>query len=220
MRRLLTSIAFLARCRLSAVLRLLVTELRRRMCSTEEFHLLTCELTTDVPIAFARRPVSLRPLEASDLAPLFAWGRMITSAGELKALLECYLFSRSGIGQGYAGVDREGTALVLCWLVYAEQNTRLQSWFDRALPPLDDRQALLEYVYTRPDCRGANLMAWISTSLFQLARRDGRTTATAYVRTRNRESMAAAQRIGWRITGRKRVRWRGFRRTVRITVFR
>lgn len=191
-----------------------VSEIGRRIYSDETCYGQFFDLTVDVRQPVSPIPLSMRLLSDMDLSWLFYDGIATADRKELRRRIEGLMLVNSGIPWCYVAVDKDDIPCAMCWLILADENERIRSYFGGGLPVLRKHELLLELVYTSPDYRGKRLMEWITLSLFREAAALGATRAISFVNSHNEPSQRGSERIKWQWYLTKRVSWRLFRRQI------
>jgi hypothetical protein len=200
--------------RLCHLLGLAAAEVRRRLYADEFFYGLEFDLTGPIPVYEAGTALAARKIQESDVAQLLPLRDPRMDVGELKTRLERLLLLRAGIPTCYVCVPPDGQPCGMCWLVTSHFNPELQRHFRGGIQPLRGKEVLLENIYTRADCRGGHIMAWLTLKLFDIAARQGAVRAIAFIKAQNKASLKGIQRIGWKLCVIKKVTWRFFTRRI------
>ncbi len=117
-------------------------------------------------------------------------------------------------GTCYVAVDDRGDACYVAWLFSQHDNPHVHRFFKGWFPPLDASTALLEAVYTVPTHRGKHVMSAASALIAQRAAEFGAHRVLAFVDTRNTASVRGFRHAGFAVCGRRRIRYRLFRRSI------
>jgi len=143
----------------------------------------------------AKIPISVRPLQESDLAALFS-----SDGADLKERLDIahrLAFVARGARGGFVAIDsRNHAPCYVQWLF----GTR-DSGFIRALggfPPLEAGEALVENAYTPPNYRGLGIMPAAMALIAEHARDLGARSVLTFVDHDNIASLKGCQRAGFR----------------------
>ncbi len=207
---------FFRRIGLRNTFRLFRFEFRRRVTSREVhigFHYDLCaKIETRKPPV----PLILRPVCPEDIPRLFGCISPDVTVAEIRERLERLCFLCADIPACFVASGPGRFPYALCWLITPAQNKMLQAYFKGNLQPLGPEDVLLEFVYVHPHHRGKGLMEWISKMLFEKARRDGYHRAVSYVRGTNEISLASSHSMGWRPFCKKHIRWKLFKRSIRV----
>ena len=150
-----------------------------------------------VPIASpsAKIPISVRPLQERDLAPLFSLNAA-SDAGERREAAWRRGFIDKGARRGFVAVDeRTGAPCYVQWLFVAEDNDFIRQ--HKSFPALEPGQALLENAYTPPAFRGKGIMSAAMAQIAERAADLGAREVLTFVAVDNIASLKGCQRAGF-----------------------
>jgi len=143
----------------------------------------------------AKIPISVRPLQGSDLGALFDFDG---ASGDQKNQREvgwrrAFAAGRSG---GYVAVDdRDGTPCYVQWLFGAADNEFVRKM--RSFPHLGPDEALLENAYTPSKYRGMGIMSAAMAEIAERASEFGARYVLTFVAKDNIASLKGCQRAGF-----------------------
>ena len=128
----------------------LVAQLAKFAYSTSEVYVLRRDLAVPLkPRPKAKVPITVRPLETSDISQIEAEG----PSGLLTGIV------RSGLPGGYVAVTENKEICFLQWLITPETRERIRKLRFRQMHAFDDDTVMLEFSYAFKRFRGLGIMA-------------------------------------------------------------
>jgi hypothetical protein len=199
---LLTKSKIIARVTKESGPRELLAHLARYLYSTSESYVLRRDLTVPLnPRPVAKIPITVRPLESSDLPQI----RTESPSGLLLGVL------REGLPRCYVAVTNDHDICFLQWLITRENRERIRAIRFREMYAFDDDSVMLEFSYTFKRFRGLGIMA---PAVARVAEQDPRARwAVTYVDRNNIPSLRGCRGAGFRPYLVTHDRWRLFRLT-------
>jgi RimJ/RimL family protein N-acetyltransferase len=97
----------------------------------------------------------------------------------------------------FVAEDQAGNPCFVQWLVFADQNEKLQEVFAGWYPPLEEGEAMIEFAYTPPSRRGQGIMTAATSQILTMARGQGIRTVVTFIPTVNSQSIRIHLRIGF-----------------------
>ena len=189
-------------------------EFKRRLYSDESFLGLKYDLTQELDILGPKIPLSIRKQEPRDITNILNLFDRKLDYQEFRNRLERNLFAKANVPTCYVAVTEHDVPCAMCWLIYHEDNDKLQGYFNGAIPDLKHGEVLCENIFTHRDYRGMNLMYHMTMKLFEMAKQKGAQKALAFIRENNLSSLKGSTRIGWEPFIIKKVKWRFFKRSI------
>jgi GNAT superfamily N-acetyltransferase len=170
------------------------------------------ELVEPIRARKPRVPLRVRPLQPGEEAAFVethgARGEDVLDRVNAAHLLD------SGLRTCYVAVDEQERPVYMQYLVFPDENERLDEVFGGLIPPLEQEEALLEFAYTLEEHRGLGVMPYAVAELAAEARRRGADRLVTFVPARNPTVLRFFQRIGFEPFSRRSERYRLFRRRV------
>lgn len=156
-------------------------------------------LSRDLSLPFenpkAKIPISVRPLQDSDLASLFTLNDDAAFSEKLE-IASRRSFIAKGARGGYVAVDdRNGTPCYVQWLIGAKDNDFIQRL--GGFPVLKSDEALLENAYTPPAYRGMGIMPAAMALIAERGADLGARYILTFVDLQNIPSLKGCQRAGF-----------------------
>lgn len=178
----------------------LVKQVGKLIYSTSECYVLRRDLSRPlIPRPEAKVPISMRPLEPSDLAQIEAE----RPSGLILGI------ARSGLPQGYVAVTDSQEICFLQWLIRPEHREQIRAIRWRQMYAFNDDTVMLEFSYTFMRFRGRGIMA---PAVAWVAEQEPRARwAVTYVDRTNIPSLRGCRSAGFYPYLLTRDRWRLFR---------
>jgi len=198
---------------------IILKEFFKKIYSKKTFFINNFNLKQKINTIIPDIPVFLKELDEANINKLFNSNLYRNNTTEIKNLIECFLFAESEIPQGYVGYLNNETPIVICWMIDSNSNDKIKSYFNNSIPLLQKNEVLLEFIYTHPEYRGKKLMAWITQTLFKIAKNNNKTKAIAYIYSKNKLSLIGSKKIGWKLSGEKKVKWFFFKKEINYIFF-
>jgi GNAT superfamily N-acetyltransferase len=107
------------------------------------------------------------------------------------------LMLRAGIQTCYVAEDPHGDPCFVQWLIWPDQNQKLERYFRGWYPRLSPDEVLIEYAYTAPDRRGRGIMPAATSRILVKAREGGARTGITFIPAGNRGSLRIHLRMGF-----------------------
>jgi hypothetical protein len=178
----------------------LVTHFINHFYSTEECYVLRRDLLAPlVPRPQAKIPITVRPLEQSDIPQIAAEG----PTGLLLGVI------RAGVPQCYVAVNKDNEVCYLQWLIGPEHRERLRRIRFRDMYAFNDDTVMLEFAYTFKRFRGLGIMG---AALADIAEQNRQAHwAVTYVDRGNVASLRGCRAAGFAPYMLRVDKWRFFR---------
>jgi hypothetical protein len=185
----------------------LVAQLAKFAYSTSEVYVLRRDLAVPLkPRPKAKVPITVRPLETSDISQIEAEG----PSGLLTGIV------RSGLPGGYVAVTENKEICFLQWLITPETRERIRKLRFRQMHAFDDDTVMLEFSYAFKRFRGLGIMA---PAVAWVAEQHPRARwAVTYVERNNIPSLRGCRGAGFYPYLVTHDKWRLFRLTESVDV--
>lgn len=108
-------------------------------------------------------------------------------------------FHRRGFEGCHVGRTPAGELVSMQWLVRPADNARLEAHFPRLYDPLREGEVMLENVFVYPRFRGLGAFLASNHRVVDVARREGFSHATAYIRKDNVASLNGFLAMGFQL---------------------
>ncbi len=188
---------------------------RHRVRSTEHAVVLRRDLDVPHTPPSAAIDITVRPLTDAEVPKVFDTADAPSSDDVLVQTRRRWLME-SGLGTCYAAVTADDEPCYVQWLMGAQQNARIQSYFGGAFPVLGPGTALLEGAFTPPAFRGKGIMgAAMSLIAEKASDLDSRYVITV-VGTDNVPSLKGCHKANFFPYMHRDVTWHMLRRTTRF----
>lgn len=156
------------------------------------------DLRSDVPIPCARIPIEVRTASGDEILALLSSTGEPSSWHERRELAIRQSHASQCLGQGF--VAQEPASRRICfiqWVLRAEDNTRIRSFFKGRFPPLMRDEALFENAYTPPDFRGLGIMPAAMGRICEIVRSQGARLGITFVDHLNEASLRGCRKAGF-----------------------
>ncbi|HTK85380.1 MAG TPA: GNAT family N-acetyltransferase [Patescibacteria group bacterium] len=149
------------------------------------------------PAPKAKIPISVRPLEISDLSLLLPLEGNIPPEEQQQIRWRRH-FHKKFPHRCFVAVDeRNDRPCYMQWLVYADDNDALERF--KCFPKLRKNEAILEQAYTIPSHRGLGIMSSAMAEIAEQAVQRNVRYVMTFVDTNGIASIKACQRAGFRM---------------------
>jgi GNAT superfamily N-acetyltransferase len=194
LRNLLSAVAFGLR---SGQIRVVVSELRRRLWSDWTHYGLLRDLAVPFTAPDAKIPLEIRTLRESDLPKLLGMNADYVSARGPYVRMHRLNFVGESIGTCYVAATVGDEPCYMQWLMHAGENDGIRRYFKGIFPVLDPDQALLEYAFTREDYQGQGIMPAAMARIAEKAQDHGARRVITFVDHLNVPALKGCQRAGF-----------------------
>lgn len=151
------------------------------------------------PTPEAKIPISVRELNESDIPQLLPIGERALNRKERLEIATRLRHLAERIPRCFVAVDdRTGAPCFMQWLMTADQNERIQGFFQGRFPRLQSNEALLENAYTPPAYRGLGIMSAAMSRIIENAREPGCRYVITFVMSDNAASLKGCTKAGFR----------------------
>ncbi len=116
----------------------------------------------------------------------------------------------------YVACNEEGEPCYRQWLITADQNAKIQSFWNRSFPLLASDEALLENAYTIPEHRGKRIMTAAMARIAEKGRERGARYIITFVGIENIPSLKGCKRSGFMPYVLRTESWFLFRKRVKF----
>lgn len=193
-------------------LKLLMSEVIRRICSDEEYYGLERDLKEPFEAPDALIPVSIRPLRSSDISLLLKPRERCQRRMDLKEQIRRRSLILSDISTCYVAVTLQGEPCYMQWLIGWKDNEALSKYFGGGFPPLEKDEMLLEGAYTPASYRGLGIMPCVMAKLAEMGVASGARKVMTYVQKNNVAALKGCTRAGFFPFCVRTAQWRYFKR--------
>ncbi|MCK5571538.1 MAG: GNAT family N-acetyltransferase, partial [Bacteroidetes bacterium] len=141
--------------------------------------------------------LTIRPVRSGEVPSILdfrEWG--ITGAERHDRILRS-LMLQEGIQTCYVAEDSRGDPCFIQWLIWPDQNQKLERYLGGWYPLLSPDEVLIEYAYTAPDRRGRGIMPAATSCILAEAREGGARTAITFIPAGNKGSLRIHLRMGF-----------------------
>lgn len=212
MSALSNKIGVLIKMALNGQINSILKEIRRRLYSDEISYCLSRDLTVPFEAPRAKIPISIRPLQESDIPVLLNMdaGKMTGEAAKVRA--QRLLLFKSNIQQCYVAVTEDNSPCYMQWLMGAEENNKIQELFKGGFPLLAPGEMLLEGAFTLEAFRGQRIMPEAMAKIAEKGIDFEARRIYTFVGADNIPSLKGCKRSGFTPYSIRIDRWRLFRR--------
>jgi len=143
-------------------------------------------------------PITIRELQDRDIPQLFGASRRAAGRKERLEVEHRFAHLAERIPTCFVAVDeRSGAPCLMQWLMLADQNERIKSFFRGRFPTLRPDEALLENAYTPPEYRGKGIMSAAMSLVAEQARNHGCRYVITFVSKDNTASLKGCAKAGF-----------------------
>jgi RimJ/RimL family protein N-acetyltransferase len=143
----------------------------------------------------AKVPISVRPLEPSDLPILLSENNHLEPQERVQIAWRKDFYKKAPEGCWVAVDERSGTPCYMQWLFGASENPLIRTF--GGFPRLEPDEALLENAYTPVACRGLGIMSAAMALIAERAAEIGARKVLTFVGDDNIGSLKGCQRAGF-----------------------
>jgi hypothetical protein len=165
-----------------------------------------------VRVRAPRSAIEIRPLRPED-QPYFT--TLVSGGGVYLRMSAAHLLA-SDLETPYVAVLSDGTPCYMQYLIFPDQNPKLERIFRGTILPLEPDEALLDFAFTLKPHRFLGVMPYAFESLIDVARKQGAQRIVTYVSPADSSMTRFAERIGFKPFVMRRERYRLFRRSVQF----
>lgn len=219
MNGLTRSAVLLGRCfRDPAVARRAYETARQRVRSNDGAYGLKRDLDQPHTAPAAAIDIVVRPIRDEDIPQILGTSDQSLAPEEKWERLHRLSLLEAGFGTCYVAVTGEDVPCYTQWLFSHRDNPRIQRYFRRSFPLLDDDTALLEGAFTPSAFRGKRIMSAAMAHIAEEARSFGARYVITFVGADNTASLKGCDRAGFQIYTERSQRWRLLRSSVAFRV--
>ena len=146
----------------------------------------------------AKIEIKVRELSENDIPGLFDLNQSDLSASDLYELTVRKKFLEEKLGKCFVAVTAEGVPCYFQWLIFPQDNERIQVSFKRRFPWLKADEALLENAYTPPRFRGLGIMPAAMSKICEKAAESGARWVLTFVAQDNIPSLKGCHKAGFK----------------------
>jgi len=192
--------------------RCLLKEIQRRLYSTERSLCLRRNLQVPFKSPAAKIPLSIRPLREEDAYQLLDQYDSDIPGEAVKERVRRKLFLKEKIPTCYVAVTEDGNPCYMQWLMSAEQNEQIQSYFKGGFPLLKQNEGLLEFAFSSETFRGMRIMPHSMSEIAKQGKEFGAKWIITVVHEDNIPALKGCKRAGFFPYTVREDQWRFFRR--------
>ena len=178
-------------------LRSLVREFLRRFYSDERALCLRRDLHVPFETPVAKLPLTIRPLANKDIEALLEGVDDNAPAEGARERAKRKLFLREQVPTCYVATTEEDEPTYMQWLMSAEQNDKIQSYFKGGFPVLKKDEALLEFAFSLERYRGMRIMPHAMAEIAKKGEAFGARYIITFVNEDNTPSLKGCKRSGF-----------------------
>jgi len=154
------------------------------------------DMSIPYPAPAAKIPLRIRPLEDRDIDILFAMPED-ASPEVIRDVLERREMKDAGIKTCFVAVTSDNVPCYMQWLIPAEFNPTIRSFFNRRFPELKPNEMLLEGAFVPPGFRGMGIMPAAMALIAEQAKTFGADAIITFVEHDNIPSLKGCKRAGF-----------------------
>jgi RimJ/RimL family protein N-acetyltransferase len=172
--------------------------LRRQLYQSWVSYGLRRDLTQEHTTPKSQIPITVREFQERDITQLFGAPRRSASRKERLEVMHRLAHLAERIPTCFVAIDeRTGSPCFMQWLMLADQNERIKSFFRGRFPALQTDEALLENAYTPPEYRGKGIMSAAMSLVAERARNFGCRYVITFVSKDNTASLKGCAKAGF-----------------------
>lgn len=189
-------------------------EVKRRLYSNERSLCLRRDLDEPFETPAAKIELRIRPLQPEDVPKLLEEYDSDVPNEAVKERARRKLFLRENVPTCYVAVTEDDEPCYMQWLMSAEQNDQIQSYFNGGFPVLNSDEGLLEFAFALEKYRGLRIMPHAMAEIAKKGKEFGARYIITFVREENIPSLKGCKRAGFWPYMVRDDKWRFFTRKV------
>jgi hypothetical protein len=188
----------------------IIRKFKFRLWSETEYLGLLRDITKPFEARKAKIPLIIRPAEAGDIEKIKAMDVHRMSDREHLVFLTRLKLLNENLGTCYVAVSADNDPCYIQWLIGADENDHMHSYFDGVFPRLDPDEVLLEAAFTFENYRGMGIMPDAMSRIAEKAVEYQATKVLTFVNENNIPALKGCKRAGFVPHLVREERWRFF----------